>query len=324
MPFSSSRTGILIAQLGTPDAPTTSALRRYLRQFLGDRRVVEQNPLVWWFVLNFLILPRRPARSAALYRRVWTDQGSPLLLHSLAQAQGLSRRLGARVQVEVGMRYGNPSIASALERMQDCDRVLIFPMFPQYTSATTGSVHDAVFEHYGRTRVIPALRTVPPYYQHPAYVDALAAIASQELAKLSWKPQRLLLSYHGIPQRFVDNGDVYAQHCEATTAALRRALSESLQQSYQSRFGSEEWLKPYTDETLARLPGEGVTHLAVMCPGFTADCLETIDEIGREGRHTFMESGGKEFALLPCLSDSTVWLDAMARIAREELAGWME
>ncbi len=322
--MASPRIGVLVAQLGTPDAPTTSALRRYLRQFLGDRRVVEQNPLIWWFVLNFLILPRRPARSAALYRRVWTDRGSPLLLYSLAQAQGLSRRLGAGIQVEVGMRYGNPSIASALDRLQDCGRVLVFPMFPQYTSATTGSVHDAVFEHYGRTRVIPALRIVPPYFAHAAYIDALAAIARQELAKLPWKPQRVLLSYHGIPQRFVDNGDVYSQHCEATTAALRRALSEGLQQSYQSRFGSEEWLKPYTDETLSNLPAEGVTRLAVMCPGFTADCLETIDEIGREGRHTFLDSGGQEFALLPCLNDSTVWLDAMAAIAREELAGWLD
>jgi len=319
-----SRTGILVAQLGTPDAPTPSALRRYLRQFLGDRRVVEQNPLVWWFVLNFLILPRRPARSAALYRRVWTEKGSPLLLYSLAQAEGLQRLLGPQVRVEVGMRYGNPSIASALERMKDCDRVLIFPMFPQYSSATTGSIHDAVFEHYARTRVIPALRTVPPYFAHPAYIDALAVIAKQALAKLTWKPNRVLLSFHGIPQRFVDRGDVYAQHCEATTAALRRVLLDGSQQSYQSRFGSEPWLQPYTDETLTRLPGEGVTQLAVVCPGFTADCLETIDEIGHEGRETFLKAGGKEFALLPCLNDSPAWLDAMARIAREELEGWLE
>lgn len=322
--MAASRIGIVLAQLGTPDAPTPSALRRYLRQFLGDQRVVEQNPLTWWFVLNFLILPRRPARSAAMYKHIWTAKGSPLLLYTQAQAEGLQRLLGAQVQVEVGMRYGNPSIAAALERLQGCEKVLIFPMFPQYTAATTGSVHDAVFDHYRRTRVIPALRVVAPYYQHPAYIDALAAIARQELAKLTWKPQRILLTYHGIPQRFVDNGDVYAQHCVATTAAIRQALNQNVQQSYQSRFGREEWLKPYTDETLAQLPKEGVTQLAVMCPGFTADCLETIDEMGHEGREAFMGGGGKDFALIPCPNDSPVWLDAMARIAREELAGWLD
>jgi ferrochelatase len=317
--------GILLAQLGTPDAPTTPALRRYLREFLGDQRVVEQNPVLWWFVLNGIILPTRPAKSAKLYQEIWTDKGSPLLVNSLEQMAGLQRLMGDQVRVELGMRYGNPTMASALDRLAAAgvDRILIFPMFPQYSGATTGSVHDAVFEHYKRKRVIPALRFVPPYYEHPGYIDALVSIARQETAKLGWTPERMLLSFHGLPQRFVDKGDVYARHCEATTAALRSALGDSVQRAYQSRFGKEPWIQPYTDVTLAALPGQGVTRLAVMCPGFTVDCLETLEEIGCDGRHIFEKAGGKDYALIPCLNASPGWLEGMAKIAREELSGWL-
>lgn len=323
--MSSPGIAIVLAQLGTPDAPTTPALRRYLREFLGDQRVVEQNPVLWWFILNGLILPTRPAKSAKLYQEIWTEKGSPLLVNSLEQVAGLQRLMGDQVRVELGMRYGNPTMASALDRLaaEGVERILIFPMFPQYSGATTGSVHDAVFEHYRQKRVIPALRFVPPYYTHPGYIDSLVSIARQETAKLGWTPDRMLLSFHGLPQRFVDKGDVYARHCEATTAALRAALGDSVQRAYQSRFGSEPWIQPYTDETLATLPGQGVKSLAVMCPAFTADCLETIEEIGCDGRQIFEKAGGKNFALIPCLNASPQWLEGMAKIAREELAGWL-
>ncbi len=320
--------GVFLAQLGTPDAPTPGALRPYLREFLSDPRVIEVNRVLWWFVLNFLILPRRPARSAALYKRVWTEKGSPLLLHTIEQARGLQAALGDGVAVDFGMRYGSPPAPSVLDGLceRGVDRILVFPMFPQYCAATTASVYDAVFDHFKQRRVVPALRFVPPYGTHPAYIGALAAVAKEELSRLPWKPDKVLISFHGVPRRYVESGDPYKTQAVETTQELAQALGlgpDDYMLSFQSRFGKEEWLKPYTDETLADLGRRGLKRVAAICPGFTVDCLETIDEIGREGRKTFQRAGGEDLRLIPCLNAHPVWIDAMARIAREELAGWV-
>jgi ferrochelatase len=320
--------GVLLAQLGTPAAPTARALRPYLRQFLGDPRVIEANRFLWWLVLNGIVLPRRPKRSAALYQRIWTERGSPLLLYSKGQAEGLQAALGAGARVELGMRYGEPSIASAMRSLLEsgADRILVFPMFPQYSGATTASIYDAVFEHLKGVRVVPALRFVPPYHAHPAYIAALASTAREELGRLSWKPDRLIITFHGIPRRYIDKGDVYRKHSEETACLLATAMGLSpgeYEVSFQSRFGREEWLTPYTEEKLAELGRSGVKRIAAMCPGFTADCLETLDEIGNEGKRIFQEAGGEDLKLLPCLNAHPAWIEGMATIAREELRGWM-
>jgi ferrochelatase len=319
---------VLLAQLGTPAAPTARALRPYLRQFLGDPRVIEANRIVWWLVLNGIVLPRRPKRSAALYRRIWTDRGSPLLLYSKAQVDGLQAALGDAARVELGMRYGEPSIPSAMSSLlsSGVERILVFPMFPQYSGTTTASIYDAVLEHLKGVRVVPALRFVPPYHAHPAYIGALAAIAREEIGRLPWKPDRILITFHGIPRRYIEKGDVYRKHCEETARLLAGALGlgpGDHEVSFQSRFGREEWLSPYTEEKLAELPRTGVKRVAAICPGFTADCLETLDEIGNEGKRIFLEAGGEDLKLIPCLNAHPAWIEGMATIAREELSGWL-
>ena len=328
----SRRIGILIGQLGTPDAPTAPAVRTYLRQFLGDRRVVDLNPALWWMILNGVILVKRPAESAALYEKVWTEQGSPLLLISEGQAKGLEKRLqssleGAEIRAEVAMRYGNPSTGAAIDRLIDwgADRILLFPMYPQYSAATTGSTYDEVFAELGKKRFIPTLRVVPPYYDEPHYVRALAESVREKLASMTEAPRKIMISFHGIPQRYADLGDPYPEHCRATAAALAKEMGwgeDDFLVTFQSRFGREPWLQPYTDETLIRLGGEGLESILVLCPGFTADCLETIDEIGNLGREQFEGAGGGHLDRVECLNDSQRWLDAMAEIASRELSGW--
>jgi ferrochelatase len=326
------RIGVLLAQLGTPDAPTPAALRRYLRQFLSDPRVVERNRVLWWFVLRFLVLPRRPRRSAALYRRIWSRDGSPLLLISRSQARALEVELRNRhelagVKVALGMRYGNPSIPSALKELIDwgADRLLLFPLYPQYAGATTGSTCDEVFRHLSMWRVVPALRVVPPYYDHSAYVEALAQSVREAMTRLPRPPEKVIMSFHGIPQRFVDSGDPYASHCEATARSLaeRAGLEQgSYLMAYQSRAGRQPWLRPYTDETLAELARDGVRDVMVICPGFVADCLETIDEIGHVGLEQFRAAGGETLHLVEGLNDRPRWIAAMTEIALEQLQGW--
>ena len=327
--MSSKKIGVLIAQLGTPDAPTARALRPYLRQFLSDPRVIETNRALWWVILNLLVLPRRPARSAALYQRVWTERGSPLLFHTLDQARGLEAALGGKAAVEAGMRIGNPSLAVAFEslRRRGAERILVFPMFPQYSGTTTASIYDGVFEYVKAQRVVPALRFVPPYGAHPAYIEALAAVAREEMARLPWRPEKLLITFHGIPRRYVEKGDVYRLQVEETTRLLVAALGlapEDYLLAFQSRFGKEEWLQPYTDEKLRELGRSGLKRIAAICPGFAADCLETIDEIGHEGKRQFEETGGQELKLIPCLNAHPAWIEGMARIALEELSGWID
>ena len=336
MPASSAKIGVLVAQLGTPQAPTARALRPYLRQFLSDPRVIDLHPLRWYPILYLLVLTRRPARSAALYANIWTDEGSPLMVHSQAQTRGLQERLGAAYRVVLGMRYGEPSIEHAVQSLEreGIERILVFPMFPQFSCATTGSIYDAVNRaalgrrcpwFFARKRQMPALRFVPPYADHPAYINALKQSVAEAVARLSWTPDRYLITFHGIPQRYVDEGDPYRRQCEETAHQLATALGladDEWVSGFQSRFGKEPWLEPYTEEMLARLGGQGVRRLVAICPGFTADCLETLDEIGREGAEQFAHGGGQQFHLVPCLNDHPAWLDAMAAIARQELAGW--
>lgn len=327
------RIGILIGQLGTPDAPTTSAVRTYLRQFLSDQRVVDLNRVAWWAILNGVILVTRPPKSAALYRKVWTEAGSPLLVITRAQAEGLQQRLAretgdAELRVEVAMRYGNPSTGSAIRRLTEwgADRILLFPMYPQYSAATTGSTYDETFAELGKLRFVPALRVVPPYAEEPSYIAALAASTRERIAQMPSPPDKVLLSFHGIPQRYADLGDPYPQQCYATASALAHAMgwtSDDYLVTFQSRFGREPWLQPYTDETLRKLGGQGVKKLLVVCPGFTADCLETIDEIGNLGEEQFHSGGGEILALAACVNDRSDWLDAMSAIAKRELQGWL-
>lgn len=324
--------GVLLAQLGTPDAPTASALRPYLKQFLSDPRVIEVNRLLWWFILNGIILVTRPKRSAELYKRIWTEKGSPLLVTTMSQAkktQELFKSEGIEIEFEIGMRYGNPSLDSALDRLVDrgCSRILLFPLYPQYAAATTASTYDVVFRNLASRRSVPTLKTIEPFYNHCSYIEALKTVASDFLQKNSWRPDKILLSYHGVPRRYVDNGDPYCCHCVETTEHLRKSLNfpgENILHSYQSKFGKEPWLNPYTDETIAALAKSGVKKLAVMCPGFVTDCLETIDEIGHEARELFIEAGGEELALIPCLNEHPSWIRAMADIIRPEITPWLD
>ena len=333
-----SRIGVLIAQLGTPAAPTPSALRPYLRQFLSDPRVIDLPRWKWLPILYLFVLTLRPARSARLYRRIWTANGSPLLIHSLAQKAGLQARLSDQFKVVLGMRYGQPSIDSAMASLLQAgiDRVLVFPMFPQFSASTTGSIYDAAtraamgrrcFLFFERRRVMPSLRFVPPYFAHPAYIGALKSLLLQQLNGLSAKPDRVLLTFHGIPDRYVKEGDPYRKQCETTADLLAQTLGLGDGEwvlGFQSRFGKEPWLQPYTEDILGELGREGVELLVAACPGFAADCLETLDEIGNEGARLFTDGGGKQMHLSPCLNDHPAWLDAMAEITREETAGWSE
>jgi ferrochelatase len=336
MPTSSAKIGVLVAQLGTPTAPTAKALRPYLRQFLSDPRVIDLHPLKWYPILYLLVLTRRPARSAALYANIWTDAGSPLMVHSQAQTRGLQQRLGDDYRVVLGMRYGEPSIERAIKELEreGIDRILAFPMYPQFSCTTTGSIYDAVNRaacgrrgpwFFDRKRQMPTLRFVPPYYDHPAYIDALKQSIQDEVARLDWTPDRYLITFHGIPKRYVDEGDPYRRQCEETRRLLAAALGlgdDDWVGGFQSRFGKEPWLEPYTEEVLEGLGEKGVRRLVAACPGFTADCLETLDEIGREGDEQFRAGGGETLHLAPCLNDHPAWLDAMATIARQELMGW--
>jgi ferrochelatase len=321
-------TGVLLIQLGTPDAPTSSALRRYLRQFLGDPRVIEAPRLKWWLVRNLLILPFRPARSAAKYRLIWNETtGSPLLHYTRLQAEALQRQLPS-ASVTFAMQVGNPSVASTVRGLigRGVDRLIVLPMYPQYSATTTASATDVLFKALMRERRVPALRLAPPYYAHPAYIDALTEVIQGELKRLPREPDHYLLSFHGIPIRYSRSGDPYATHVKRTTAALVKKLGwprSKWTQSFQSLFGREEWLKPYTEETLVKFAKSGVKRGFIAMPGFTADCLETIDEIGREATEAFHRAGGEELHRCPCLNDHPAWIDAMRRIIEEEGQGWL-
>jgi len=319
--------GVLITNLGTPEAPDTRSLRTYLREFLSDPRVVEVPRLPWWLILNIIILNIRPARSAASYRSVWTEAGSPLMMHTRAQRDALQATLGDEVIVDFAMRYGHPSIPDVVQSMLDrgVRQLLVLPLYPQYSGATTASTFDKLAADFSRRRWLPELRFVTHYHDHPAYVAAVAA-SIQNYREAHGGADLLLFSYHGVPRRYLDKGDPY--HCEclktARLVAEELGLGESdYRVSFQSRFGTEEWLNPYTDETLKSLPDEGIRSVQVVCPGFAADCLETLEEIDVENREYFLQAGGERYAYIPCLNSTPAHIDALASITREIMGNWV-
>jgi protoporphyrin/coproporphyrin ferrochelatase len=330
--------GVLLAQLGTPDAPTAQALRPYLKQFLSDRRVIDYPPLVWQPILQGIILNTRPRRSAKLYQRIWLPEGSPLLVYSQAQVTALQARLGDAYRVVLGMTYGNPSIASAIAQLEadGIDRIIVLPMFPQYSSTTTASIYDAVNRatagrccpmFYENKRAVPAIRFIAPYYDHPCYIQAMAQHLQAIIAKRADAADQYIISFHGIPKRYVDSGDPYRAHCERTAALLADAMGWRAEQwciSFQSRFGPEKWLEPYTEEVLINLAAQSIQRPLVFSPGFVTDCLETLDELGNEGREQFEQGGGHgaHYQLAPCLNDHPAWLDALASLVQENSGGW--
>ena len=316
--------GVLLINLGTPDAPEERAVRRYLAEFLSDRRVIEIHPIAWKPILHGIILRTRPKRSAEAYNQIWTNEGSPLRVIAHRQAEALRARL-PDVSVHYAMRYGHPGIAAALETMADegCRRILAAPLYPQYCAATTATANDAVFGALARMRWQPALRTLPPYYDDPFYIDALAANLRRQLEGLDFEPQRLLLSFHGMPVRTLDLGDPYHCHCQKTARLLGEALGRDVDVTFQSKFGRAKWLEPATDRTLAAYPRQNVTRIALATPGFSADCIETLEELGIRGREAFRNAGGEHFALLDCLNDSPEGIAMLERLITRELAGWL-
>jgi ferrochelatase len=324
--------GILLIQLGTPDEPTTPALRRYLRQFLADPRVIETptpwRRLLWQLVLNLRILRTRPAQSAAKYRRIWDAKtGSPLLHLTRLQSDAL-QQLFPDVPVRFGMQVGNPPVAAVLREMigRGVDRLLVLPMYPQYSATTNASATDVLFTALLRERRVPAVRVVPPFYNHPAYLDAAAAVIRDGLAKAPSPPEHYLLSFHGIPIKYAQRGDPYATHVKRTTFELVKRLGwerGQWTQTFQSLFGRDRWLRPYTEEKLKELARHGVRRVFVATPGFTTDCLETIDEIGYEAAETYRHAGGEALYRCPCLNDHPAWVRAMQTIISEEGKGWL-
>jgi len=327
----STRIGVLLVNLGSPHATDYGSMRRYLRQFLSDRRIIETSPLLWYPILHGLILTNRPQKSGKKYRHIWNyaKNEPPLISFTRAQAEKLQQRLNhPLITVHWAMRYGAPSIESVCDKMlaTGCEKLLFFPLYPQYSAATTGSTLDACFDALKKHRFIPAQRSMPSYPDDPTYIAALAASIKQALDRLSFTPQILLASYHGLPLSYSERGDPYFQECERTTHALTQALrldNTTLLTCFQSRFGRAAWLQPYTDETVINLAREGVQSIAIVNPGFVSDCLETLDEIGHEVASLFREAGGKNFAHIPCLNDSDFGLDVLEDLVRRELSGWL-
>jgi protoporphyrin/coproporphyrin ferrochelatase len=333
-PVASGRIGVLIVNLGTPDATGYFPMRRYLKEFLSDRRVIEENRIKWWLVLNLIILSVRPTRAGRNYDKIWNRElnESPLRTITRAQSEKLTRMMAsvdARITVDWAMRYGNPSIASRLDAMQraGCDRILIVPLYPQYCAATSASVADKAFDALKTMRWQPAVRIAPPWHDDDVYIKALAASLEGHLRRLPFKPDVILASFHGIPKDYLDKGDPYYCQCHKTARLLRTRLGldeDQFRLTFQSRFGNAEWLQPYTDVTVKELAGQGVQNLAIVTPGFTADCLETLEEIAGENAEYFHHAGGKNFAAIPCLNDSEPGMTVIAHVVLRELKGWIE
>lgn len=322
--------GVLVTNLGTPQAPTKQALKPYLKQFLSDPRVVEVPKLIWWFILNGVILNLRPKRSAAAYATVWSDEGSPLMVHTRNQATGLAKRFsetwGNDVIVEFAMRYGQPSVDGAIEALLNAGarKIVVLPLYPQYCASTTGSTFDAIAHDFVKRRWLPELRFINQYVDHAPYIQCIA-----DSIKSHWeshgRADKLLFSYHGIPKRYLLNGDPYHCQCHKTTRLVAQALGlgkDEYMTTFQSRFGREEWLKPYTDETLKSFPSEGVKSVQVICPGFSSDCLETIEEIGEENREYFMENGGQKYEYIASLNSDDAHLDMLFELLQSNMQGW--
>jgi ferrochelatase len=324
----SGRVGVLLVNLGTPDAPDARSVRRYLAEFLSDRRVVEIPPLIWQPILRGAVLTTRPKKSAHAYSQVWTEAGSPLAAITAAQARLLQDRLGDAVIVGHAMRYGRPAIDPAIQALMDagCDRILLAPLYPQYSAATTATVVDKVAEKLRTMRWQPALRTLPPYYDDPLYIDALVADLSAQIDALDFAPEVLVLSFHGMPQRTLELGDPYHCHCQKTARLVNEALDRSgmrMITTFQSRFGRAKWLEPATDVVLAEEARSGTRRLAIAAPGFSADCLETLEELAIRGREQFLTAGGERFAALACLNHGEPGMAMLEALVRRELAGWV-
>ena len=326
------RVGVLLINLGTPDATTYWAMRRYLKEFLSDRRVIEVDRVLWWFILNGIVLVKRPFASGAKYRSIWNEElnESPLFTITRSQAEKVAAALAPRehIVVDWAMRYGNPTIASRVEALvaQGCDRLIAFPLYPQYAAPTTATANDKVFDALKALRMQPALRTVPAYPSDPVYIAALANSIKAHLAGLDFEPEVILASFHGLPEAYVDQGDPYQCQCMDTVDALRAALGPlggKLKLTFQSRFGRAEWIKPYTDKTVEALARDGVKRLAIVCPGFAADCIETLEEIAQENKDIFLEHGGERFSYIPCLNDSDDGIGVLVHQIERELQGWV-
>ena len=320
------KVGVLLINLGTPDTPEAASVRKYLAEFLSDPRVIEIPRFVWKPILHGIILRTRPKKSAHAYSQVWTEEGSPLAVVTRNQATKLQERWGDRVTVDWAMRYGNPGIRQAVHKLKDagCERILIAPLYPQYCAATTATANDLAFATLATMRWQPALRTLPPYHDAPEYIDALQASLERQLSALDFTPDRLLLSFHGMPERTLHKGDPYHCHCRKTSRLLAERLSIATDTAFQSRFGRDKWLEPATEDVLAAYPAQGVRKIAIAAPGFSADCIETIEELGIRGKETFVEADGTHFARLDCLNDSGEGMTMLDALIRRELAGWVE
>lgn len=326
------KVGVLIINLGTPDATDYFSMRKYLKEFLSDSRVIEANRVLWWFILNCIILTKRPTSSGEAYKSIWNKEKdeSPLKTITRSQAEKIAKDLADYddVVIEWGMRYGNPSTKAGIESLQaqGCDRILLFPLYPQYAAATTATACDKAFDALKEMRWQPTIRVVPPYFEDPDYIEALADSIQDHIAELEWTPDLVIASFHGLPKRYFEAGDPYHCQCAKTTRLLRNRLGwseDKLKLTFQSRFGKEEWLQPYTDETIETLAKQGIKKIAVVCPGFSADCVETLEEIALEAGEIFKENGGEHFTLIPCLNDSQDSIRVLSGLIKNELRGWV-
>jgi ferrochelatase len=325
-PIPPRKVGVLLINLGTPDAAEPRAVKRYLAEFLSDRRVVEIPQLVWQPILRGIVLTVRPKKSAHAYQQVWREDGSPLAAITRLQARALEGAFGDGVIVDWAMRYGRPAIAERLQALKDagCERILLAPLYPQYCAATTATANDKAFLALAGMRWQPAIRTLPPYHDDPRYIAALKASVEAGLAALDFVPAAIVASFHGMPQRTLELGDPYHCQCRKTARLLGEALGRELTVAFQSRFGRAKWLEPATDQVLEALPGKGMKRVAVIAPGFSADCLETLEELAIRGREQFEAAGGTHFAYLPCLNDSAPGMEMLRSILATELAGWID
>ena len=314
------KTGVLIINLGTPDSTKWLDVRKYLKEFLSDRRVIEVNPIIWQIILNLFILTFRPSKTAHAYKKIWKKDTneSPLLFFTRSQAAKLSNKIGnEKIIVDFAMRYGNPSIKSRLNKLKEegCENIIVLPLYPQYAAATTATVCDEVYRSLMKMRWQPSLQIVPHYESEPMYIGALVDSIEKKIEEISWEPDLIISSYHGIPKSYFDKGDPYQCYCQKTTRLIREKFNKiEIKTTFQSRFGPQEWLTPYTDKTIENLPREGVKSLLVICPGFASDCVETLEEINIQGRQAFMENGGKNFDLIPCLNDDAKHIDLFQKI----------
>ena len=319
------KTGVLLINLGTPDSTGWWDIRKYLKEFLSDRRVIEVNPIIWKIILNTFILTFRPSKTAHAYKKIWRKENneSPLLYFTKQQSAKLERKIGTdKLLVDFAMRYGNPAIKSKLLKLKDkgCENIIILPLYPQYAAATTATVCDEVYRSLMQMRWQPSLQVIPHYESDPLYINALVNSIEKKIKEINWKPDLIISSYHGIPKSYFDKGDPYHCYCHKTTRLMKEKFKEiDIQTTFQSRFGPQEWLTPYTDKTLETLPNKGIKNLLVICPGFASDCVETLEEINIQGRESFLEKGGKNFDLVPCLNDNSDHIEIFEKLVKKYL-----